>query len=120
MYEHVDGLPGSVAVHALHVQGDRELPTKDPREEKNKEAFRIVVSANSGLRFEFDKCGGASEHERRAVAQSRTPENGDSGGIRRIENRMGGLVRCPGVDVFRAAGNFPTPLVVMHINVQEA
>lgn len=83
--------------------------------------FDVPVTANSGLRFEFDKwlevrasMNGAPWHK---ALHQRLEIRGASDASK---TGWGGLVRCPNFDVFRAAGDFPTPLAVMHINVQEA
>lgn len=83
--------------------------------------FDIPITANSGLRFEFDKwlevrasMNGAPWHK---ALHQRLEIRGASDASK---TGWGGLVRCPGFDVFRAAGDFPTPFVSLHINVQEA
>ena len=86
-----------------------------------RKTFDILVAKNSGLRFEFDQwlavraeMNGAQWHK--ALHQKMTL----TGSSDASKLGWGGLMSCPGAEVFRAAGDFPDHLVRVHINVQEA
>ena len=94
---------------------------KFQRQGSKRKAFRIPIPANSGLRFEFDqwlavrtRLNGAQWHK--ALHQRMTL----TGSSDASKLGWGGVMKCPGQAIFRAAGDFPDHLVRVHINVQEA
>lgn len=106
---------------ALYTHHMYQAVAKFQRGGGRKKNTDIEITQNSGLRFEMEKwlevrktMNGASWYK--ALHQTLTIIGASDASSR----GWGGLIRCPGAEVFQAAGDFPDVLLTRHINEKEA
>lgn len=81
----------------------------------------IDVPRNGGLRFEMEKWLEVRENMNGASSYIARHQNMTIVGASDASSRgWGDVIRCPGEEVFRVAGDFPDGWSTQHINEQEA